>query len=94
MLAGVHRRCPIAHRPETRFGNSFRLVHAAWITIDSRLRGTNGCMRAPTVSRKTANVKVSFTDDADSDKGPLASEPYPATETVAGVAAVTVTPTE
>ena len=38
-------------------------------------------------------VEVSFTDDADFAEGPLESEVYPATGTVVGAAAVTVTPT-
>ena len=32
---------------------------------------------------KTVKVKVSFTDDANFDEGPLTSEPYPATGTIA-----------
>ena len=32
---------------------------------------------------KTVKVTVSFTDDADNDEGPLTSEPYPATGTIA-----------
>ena len=32
---------------------------------------------------KTVKVEVSFTDDADNDEGPLVSEPYPATGTIA-----------
>ena len=38
---------------------------------------------APADQGKTVKVKVSFTDDADFDEGPLVSEPYPATGTIA-----------
>ena len=38
---------------------------------------------APADQGKTVKVTVSFTDDADFDEGPLVSEPYPATGTIA-----------
>ena len=60
-----------------------------WVQVDgsSETDITNATTSTYTLAAedagKTVKVTVSFTDDADFDEGPLVSEPYPATGTIA-----------
>jgi hypothetical protein len=60
-----------------------------WIRVDGETETEIGSATSSTYTLtvgdagKTVRVEVSFTDDADNAEGPLASEPHPATGTIA-----------